>query len=655
MESKPFDGLTFCCTGITLVVRHDIATKITKLGGIHYSDLMSDVKYLIVGDRNTAKYKFCIKNRLDIEFINSESIITIYNLWLNGEDSTSDNFLLSRYKLNIFDGLNICLSRIEITNIDQFISNWRKKSDLVDYFQFSNLVNLITQNGGKVSESLTMNNDCIITTVPSGRRYTKGIEWKKPILHPIWIFDSILRGGALDFNDYLLNENNDYTNGFNWQDLIRTKPIVEPQIEKKTPKETQDKKRLRTDSGIWNSIMDKPIETKKRKMHDSWQEIQDEDDDNDDEGEEEKEKPHNFTELEEQLQPKLFSACKFLFLGFTANESKLLRKVIETNHGKISDSRDKSITHIIIPSKSGSNSESMLKTLPTNIKLSVTNNEIKVYTEWWVERCIFYQNIVNDSWGLPIKGMVPSSKSFKVCLSGFTGIELLHLEKLLLNLNLEYCSVLKSDRDLLIVNIQLYQEKLPQQLFANHQDVLQCGINNQVSLISTTNKINACKKWKIPIVSIGYIWQSLQDSINHSQLVFPDIINTNWCLFAPKHPSNFMEYIQNQTNSIETSSPSSIMKLPSPRKASEKKRYGPITGKRSEKNKSEEKPKTIEGAETTNPTNQELLNLNQDHYNENFDITDELTQIGYEDTDNNPLQLDRPVRMAAKRVIKYTR
>lgn len=625
MESKPFDGLTFCCTGITLIVRHDIATKITKLGGIHYSDLMSDVKYLIVGDRNTAKYKFCIKNRLDIEFINSDSVFDVYDYWLNGEDSTSERLLLKNYKLPIFHGLNICFSRIEIDSIQQFVTNWRKSLVLEGYFEFKNLLDIISTNGGKFSESLTLNNDCVVTTVASGRRYTKGVEWKKPIVHPIWIFDSIVRGGALDFDDYILSQS-DYLKGCIWHDLVNKK-LPPPPVQVKPQEVEKEKKRLRPDSSIWNSIMDKPIEAKKRKTKNSW----DEDDEEEEENEIHKEKEEENVQL-----PQLFTGYNFLLLGFTDGDTGLLRKAVESNQGQISDSGDKSITHIILPSKSGANSSSMLRILPTNLKLGITNQEIKVYTEWWIERCIFYGKIVDDSWALPIKGLAPASKPFNVCLSGFTGIELLHLEKLLGYLNLTYCSILKSNRDLLVVNIKLYQDKLPKQLFRQHQDVLNCAINNQVSLISTTNKINACKKWQIPIVSIGYLWESLQLSTNQTQLIFADIINTNWCLFAPRKPTSLIEYIQSiKTN---TSSPSSsLMKLPSPRKASQVKKYGRITGSAIKRTTVETKPEEEE--------------------ENNFDITDELSQITYQETENNLLQLDKPGRrrMAAKKVVKYTR
>jgi DNA replication regulator DPB11 len=645
----PLDGLTFCCTGINSTLRQEIASKITKLGGIHYSDLMSDVEYLIVGDRQTAKYRFCIKNRSDIKFIESELILSVYDHWLNGEDDHSHHLNIDEYSLPIFKDLNICFSRIEVSNVLIFLNEFRSAIP-PRYFQFDNLSSLIERHGGKFSESLTLSNSCIVTTVASGRRYSKGVEWEKPIIHPIWIFDSILRGAALDFEDYILNGDSQfsYPNGCNIWPKVILNPSHEKQDENSHTKSTTEnghgdvsKKRLRSDSSIWNSIMDKPLKVQKRKLNDSWQDINEEDDELS-ANYNSKIKPTKLFQQEQEKSNKLFSHLHFLLVGFTQHQCNLLIKVIESNDGHICDTHDDTITHIVIPSKNGAESTSMTRILPADLKAGISSGSISVNTEWWIERAIFYNQIVNDNWGHPIKGLVAlQEQKLKVCISGFTGIELLHVEKLLEYLGFEYCQTLTSQRDLLIINIQLYKQKLSdsnKELYEyEFQDILKCPISTTVSLVSTTNKINAATKWKIPIVSIAYIWQGLQLSVNEDHLILPEVADKRWCLFSPSEPSKLGTYIKSMNkNKEECKTP--LMKLPSPRKPTDKKKYGRLTGT--------SLTTKLQGLNTEIETNA----LNELDFSQ-------PTQIGYQEADNLLIKLDKPQAKtrAARKVGKYTK
>ena len=77
MSLKPFTGYySVALVGINHTTRGGREDR--DPWGIHYSDLMTDVNYLIVGDRDTEKYRFCIKYRPDIIFIDADSIFTIH-------------------------------------------------------------------------------------------------------------------------------------------------------------------------------------------------------------------------------------------------------------------------------------------------------------------------------------------------------------------------------------------------------------------------------------------------------------------------------------------------------------------------------------------------------------------------------------------------
>jgi DNA replication regulator DPB11 len=329
-------------------------------------------------------------------------------------------------------------------------------------------------------------------------------------------------------------------------------------------------------------------------------------------------------------------------VGFTQHQCNLLIKVIESNDGHICDTHDDTITHIVIPSKNGAESTSMTRILPADLKAGISSGSISVNTEWWIERAIFYNQIVNDNWGHPIKGLVAlQEQKLKVCISGFTGIELLHVEKLLEYLGFEYCQTLTSQRDLLIINIQLYKQKLSdsnKELYEyEFQDILKCPISTTVSLVSTTNKINAATKWKIPIVSIAYIWQGLQLSVNEDHLILPEVADKRWCLFSPSEPSKLGTYIKSMNkNKEECKTP--LMKLPSPRKPTDKKKYGRLTGT--------SLTTKLQGLNTEIETNA----LNELDFSQ-------PTQIGYQEADNLLIKLDKPQAKtrAARKVGKYTK
>lgn len=297
MSLKPFTGLLFCCTGLESTTRREVVEKIETLGGIHYSDLMTDVNYLIVGDRDTEKYRFCIKYRPDIIFIDADSIFTIHKHWINGEDENLDLLRIEKYRLAIFAQLNACFSRIEMSTsqIDHLVNTvkFRQRTNTSpEYFRPKNLFKLFVDNGGIAKESLLCHQNFIITADLRGTRYNKALEWNVPAIHPIWIVDSVLRGAALDWKDYILNNNpNDcYDRGcdvwpevFDCQEKQKRKSQQQPKRSESTEPEVKRKiTNNKTNADIWNSIMDHTKKQTKQLIHDkTWDDDEEEEDDDD--------------------------------------------------------------------------------------------------------------------------------------------------------------------------------------------------------------------------------------------------------------------------------------------------------------------------------------------------------------------------------------
>ncbi|EGW32929.1 uncharacterized protein SPAPADRAFT_137185 [Spathaspora passalidarum NRRL Y-27907] len=665
-SSRPFTGQMFCCTGIPSSQREEMATKIETLGGKHYSDLMSDVNYLIVGDRNTEKYRFCIRNRADIKFVTVQSVLKVHHAWINGEENPEE-MNIDKYLLPIFHNINICFSRIDLSTSQisgllncKFRQNKSTSFSPSSFFTYKNLATIVSQNGGKSTESLSLTNTCVVSTDLRGKRYAKAVEWDKPVVHPLWIFDSLIRGAALDFEDYALT--NDplemYERGCSvWSQLDLNSTVSSEREKSTTPvrtttltesKKINKLKRSHNDE-IWNSIMDKTKTNSKRQQmkDDIWDENNDNSDsDNENTQIESKSKQED---LEPSKESQLFLGFNFLLVGFSANEFTLLSKAVENLSGEVTDdSTDNSITHIILPASKGGQSNAMLKIMPSSLLSKITNGYLKVVTEWFVERSMYYKRVMTDRWCMPMKGLAKSKKKFKICITGFTGIEQLHIEKLISYLDFEYCSNLNSKRDLLIVNISLFQPNLnktsPQLFNYKYKDIVNCPIyqsgnnNSSVAKISSRNKINAAKNWNIPIVSIAYLWEIMELSMGKSTLVMPELINLQWCLFAPSNyskPKSLLEYVTNlqqasssaEKGEEKESQSDTQVRLPSPRKAKGKTRYGRLGGAQSVSNSIK---RVIEHDEEQQTQNEEAC----------FDITnieeddEELNQVRYQDTDS---------------------
>lgn len=635
--------------------REGLAEKIIAMGGVHYNDLMSNVQYLIVGDRNTAKYKFCVRSRADMKFITQDAIAKLHDKWIKGMEMNDSAMSIDKNLMPVFENLNICVSRVlldpeEIRQHfkpqefrEQGISHIQRIPIAAkDFFHEQKLILSVESNGGDALESLTLRHSCLVTSECEGRRYSKAKEWSRPILHPLWIFDSIVRGAAMVYEDYYYDpsaSDSQYDSGCTVWNLVldkRSRAADESEVP------GQSKKKMRTTSAVWNSIMAPPPRPAPKIAGESaWKE---DDEGGSDDGTENDAAntridvtrsmnvPNVGVVDTPSLEVALFNGLNFLCVGYEDKQLRILEKVILSRRGEVShDANDDTVTHILIPASQGSQSLQILRLLPSPTKRRITEGQIIVVTEWFLERSMYFRLLQHDIWGKPIKGLLKHAGTpWKICVSGFTGVELLHLEKMIQYMGHTFCDSLSAERDLLVVNVQVFKASLTKnapRLFQYKPSetllcaTLQAGLG-QVLAMASKNKINAAKRWKVPIVLVAFLWEALRISLatTHTDvLIMPNVADLSWCVYAPSRytkPHSILDYVksmesthdsqldqtQNPGESVERpraqvspdtkshlsrgeGSPSETVRkrrrelqLPSPRKPKHHQKYGPIAG-----------------------------------------------------------------------------
>lgn len=486
------------------------------MGAEHCAHLMSDVNVLIVGDRDTDKYRYCVKHRLDIVFFSPRAVFDAYDKWILGQDVTVD-----QYKMPIFDSLNVCISRLDSSAKDSVTKS-------------------LVQNGGQVTDSLTINNSCVVLTTPLGKRYSKLLEWGVPVVHPKWVFDSVRRGMALLYSYYEISTTQEWDQiGLDscdcWDLLLKSskRPSTDPE---------KTVKLARLESKLWSNIMDsvKPASSTQLNRDTTW-----------DPQKPQETTPEKVKTASEPLPAqvsRLFANHHFKVRGFDSIKTSKLSKVIQSHGGEITDDNLEPNSYLVVPSDS--------VFVP-----DLSTEGYEIVTEWFIERSLHYNQIKLDNWGRPL--LRSNLKlDLQILISGFTGVELLHTINLIKLLGCQYCETLTSQRDLLLINLSTIgftKENSPNLFNLEFSDFVNTEPTTHTSIGSTKNKINACKKWNIPVVSILFLIESL------SLEARPDFRDSRWCIFAPK----------------ETETSTRTLNLPSPSKI-KKKNWGRLIGKAQE-------------------------------------------------------------------------
>jgi DNA replication regulator DPB11 len=92
------------------VPQTQLATMGAAMGATIKLDLTSDVTHLIVGNTESAKYRYVAKSREDVKVLSSAWLEALREIWMEGADDVDLAALETQHRLPTFFGLKICLT-----------------------------------------------------------------------------------------------------------------------------------------------------------------------------------------------------------------------------------------------------------------------------------------------------------------------------------------------------------------------------------------------------------------------------------------------------------------------------------------------------------------------------------------------------------------
>jgi DNA replication regulator DPB11 len=143
-------------------------------------DLTSDVTHLIVGNTDSAKYRYVAKSREDVKVLSPEWLRALNEVWLTGDDNVDVAALEKEYRMPTFFGLKICLTGFD------------------DPEQRRSIQLTVDANGAEYHGDLTKTVTHLIAATPSGKKYEHALNWRMKIVSLDWLEQSLERGMVLD-------------------------------------------------------------------------------------------------------------------------------------------------------------------------------------------------------------------------------------------------------------------------------------------------------------------------------------------------------------------------------------------------------------------------------------------------------------------------
>ena len=400
------------------------------MGAVHKLDLTSDVTHLIVGNIATPKYRYVAKERPDIKVLHPDWIEAVRLSWMEGGD-VDVQALEKDHLLPPFSGLEVCVTGFDSHEQRNFISS------------------TVEEQGATYHGDLTKVVTHLIAAAPQGAKYTHAKQWNVSIVSFKWFMESLERGMSLDENLYdpLMPIEDQGKGAFRRQPKQRTS--LGKRDRDGDPQSTGSgdggKKKLRRTAST-------RLESQSQEM---WQNISARDAGAEslepDQWKAEKSDAtthvsNTISKADSTIRPaarqnmsslpleasegseSLFSGIYVLMCGFEPGRSNLIQKILLQNGAAVAHTTSQledaprnalfKDRYLIVPHA----------TTGTPIELPEVPTTTIVATEWWIERCIHYKNLINpvaDALSRPLWNVeVPGFSDFLVSTTGFGGVDL---------------------------------------------------------------------------------------------------------------------------------------------------------------------------------------------------------------------------------------
>ncbi|KAF3400291.1 S-M checkpoint control protein rad4 [Talaromyces pinophilus] len=486
-KEHPLAGVVLCFTSILPEQRSKLAEIAGQMGAVHKYDLTSDVTHLLVGETNTEKYKFVARERSDVLVLVPEWIEAVRQSWMDGGD-TDLHALEQKYRLPTFHGLSICVTGFE----DPSYRNYLQETTIA--------------NGAEFRKDLTKTVTHLIAQQASGAKYKFATQWSIKVVSAKWFSDSLERGMILDETRYdpLLPPQEQGVGAWN-------RDQVQVPVKRKTATEssnTRSRKLRRVAStklgdqneGIWGDIigsgfsssekfnsvsLDKGAsldsETKEASITQQTKTLNNE-------LLADSPSPDDYEEHISLEQKGFLQGCYFYIHGFSSKQVDILRHHLGVNGANVVQHLNDFSSSNIPKHGNGLYIISSYKTPRSEVPSTDDKGfSCELVTDMWLERCLDANAFISPETHvtstpfphMPLNGF----EGLKICSTGFAGIDLLHISKMVAVMGAKYEEYLTPNVSVLISND---------------------------SQTANTEKIRHALEWEIPVVSADWLWISVQ-------------------------------------------------------------------------------------------------------------------------------------------------
>ncbi|KAI9928125.1 hypothetical protein ASPWEDRAFT_131595 [Aspergillus wentii DTO 134E9] len=488
-KELPLAGVVLCFTSILPEQRTDLATVASQMGAIHKFDLTSDVTHLIVGEINTPKYKFVARERSDVTVLKPEWIEAVRQSWMQGED-TDIRALEEHHRLPTFAGLSICITGFEDMAFRNYVQN------------------TAAANGAEFKKDLTKGVTHLVALNTEGQKYKFATQWNIKVVTVKWFSDSIERGMVLEETLYhpLLPQEKQGAGAWN-----RSLPAAKEKVPLNDSSSNPRPRKLRRiasaklgdqNEGIWGDIVgtgfentdlkgsrdsqpksNGPVPSRSASVIQEAKSFASETTFPDAQG------SHQQTpEIASNRQDGFLQDCYFFVSGFSSRQTSVLRQHLSFNGAQLVESLSE-FSRPDIP-KRGHSLYIIVSYKTPKSEIPSTEDmafECEVVTDMWLERCLDAKTLVPPEAHVactPVpKFPMPEFHGMKICSTGFSRIDLLHLSKLVGLIGASYNEYLTPSASVLLCND-------PRSV--NH------------------DKLRHTSEWGIPAVSADWLWVSIQ-------------------------------------------------------------------------------------------------------------------------------------------------